>query len=66
VVADSFLAFAEGRTSSALRETPEVITRMTAFKPGIVGPRLLWPLLALTVIGIPAGILWAAWKAAGA
>ncbi len=26
---------------------------MSAFRPGIVGPWLLWPLLVLVVLGVP-------------
>jgi hypothetical protein len=32
---------------------------MAAFRPGVVGPWLLWPLLVLTVLGVPAGVAWA-------
>jgi hypothetical protein len=66
VAADSYLAFGQGRSASALRETPQIIGRMSAFKPGIAGPWLLWPLLVLVVAGMPAGIVWALLRAAGA
>jgi hypothetical protein len=66
VAADSYLAFYAGRSASALRETPEIVDRMGAFKPGIVGPWLLWPLLVLAVVGVPAGVVWAALRAARA
>jgi hypothetical protein len=66
VAGDSYLAFYEGRRASALRETPAIIDRMQAFKPGIAGPWLLWPLLALTLVGVPAGVVWAALRAARA
>jgi hypothetical protein len=32
---------------------------MRAFRPGVVGPWLLWPLLVLTVAGVPAGVFLA-------
>jgi hypothetical protein len=60
---DSYLAFYEGRTGGALAETPAIVERMGAFKPGVVGPWLLWPLLALTVIGVPGGVVWAVLRA---
>jgi hypothetical protein len=61
--ADAYLAFYEGRQAGALRMSPDIIERMSAFRPGIVGPWLLWTLLALTVIGVPLGLLWAIVKA---
>jgi hypothetical protein len=66
VVTDSYLAFYRGREAGALSQTPAIVARMGAFKPGIVGPWLLWPLLALVVAGVPAGVVWAALRAARA
>jgi hypothetical protein len=63
---DAFLAFYEDRHGSAIRRTPAIIDRMAAFRPGIVGSWLLWPLLALTAIGVPLGVVWAVLKAARA
>jgi hypothetical protein len=63
VQADAYLAFYEDRHASALRETPSIIDRMSAFRPGIVGPWLLWPMLALTVVGVPLGLLTALLRA---
>ncbi|HET6550091.1 MAG TPA: hypothetical protein VFG79_16635 [Solirubrobacter sp.] len=60
VSADTYLAFYAGRTASALHETPAIVDRMGAFRPGIVGPWLLWPLLAIVVVGVPCGVIWAA------
>jgi hypothetical protein len=57
--ADAYLAFYEARQAGALRVLPDVIERMSAFRPGIVGPWLLWTLLVLTAIGVPLGLLWA-------
>jgi len=59
IAPDTYLVFDEAGTASALSKTPAILARMSAFRPGIVGPWLLWPLLALVVIGVPAGVLWA-------
>jgi hypothetical protein len=61
--ADTYLAFYEGRSGSALAETGAIIDRMGAFRPGIVGTWLPWPLLFLVVAGVPCGVLWAALRA---
>jgi hypothetical protein len=61
--ADTYLAFYEDGAGSPLRETTAIVERMGAFKPGIVGPWLLWPLLFLTALGVPCGIVWAALRA---
>jgi hypothetical protein len=63
VTGDTYLAFYEGGSASALDRVGEIVDRMSAFRPSVVGPRLLWPLLALVVIGVPAGVLWAALRA---
>jgi hypothetical protein len=54
---DAYLAFYENRSAGALGRTPAIIDRMSAFRPGIVGPWLLWPLLVITVFGVPLGVL---------
>jgi hypothetical protein len=56
--ADTYLAFYDGGPASALGQAGEIVRRMGAFRPAIVGPGLLWPLLALVVVGVPAGVLW--------
>jgi hypothetical protein len=66
VAADAYLAFYERGSASALERTGEIVDRMSAFRPGVVAPWLLWPLLALTVVGVPAGVVWAALRAARA
>jgi hypothetical protein len=63
IAADAYLVFDEGKQASALHETSTVVERMSAFRPGIVGPWLLWPLLILVVVGVPGGVLWAALRA---
>jgi hypothetical protein len=55
---DAYLAFHEGRSGSALGRTGAIVDRMSAFRPGIVGPWLLWPLLLLTALGVPLGVLY--------
>jgi hypothetical protein len=57
---DTYLAFYERGWASALDRAGEIVNRMSAFRPAVVGPWLLWPLLALVVLGVPAGVLWAA------
>jgi hypothetical protein len=64
VDADTYLAFYVGATGSPLAHLGDMVDRMGAFRPGIVGPWLLWPLLLLVVAGIPAGVLWAVRAAA--
>ncbi len=59
VDADTYLAFYSGGSASALDRAGAIVERMSAFRPAIVGPWLLWPLLALVVAGVPAGVLWA-------
>jgi hypothetical protein len=59
VDADVYLAFDTGRTGSAIAQTPAIAGRMRAFRPGVVGAWLLWPLLVLTVAGVPAGVFLA-------
>lgn len=61
--ADTYLAFYERGSASALDRAGEIVDRMSAFRPAIVGPWLLWPLLALVVLGVPGGVLWAALRA---
>jgi hypothetical protein len=65
IAPDTYLVFDEAGTASALSKTPAILARMSAFRPGIVGPWLLWPLLALVVVGVPAGVVWALRRALG-
>lgn len=64
--ADTYLAFYERGRGSALTHAADIVERMSAFRPAIVGPWLYWALLPLLVIGVPGGILWAALRAARA
>jgi hypothetical protein len=61
--ADTYLAFYERGSASALDRAGGIVDRMSAFRPAVVGPWLLWPLLALVVLGVPGGVLWAALRA---
>jgi hypothetical protein len=53
-----WLSFEEAQRHSILDRSGATIARMAVFRPGVVGPWLLWPLAALVLIGIPAGALW--------
>src|SRR4051794_4527110 len=59
--ASYWLRFAEARGHSVLQRAPATMQRITVFRPGIVGRGALWVLLALVVVGIPLGVLWA-WR----
>ena len=55
----AWLSFYEARRHSLLARASATIERIATFRPGIVGPWLLWPLAALVLVGIPAGTVWA-------
>jgi hypothetical protein len=61
--ADTYLGFYAAGSASALDRAPEIVDRMSAFRPAFIGPWLLWPLLAFVLLGVPAGVLWAALRA---
>jgi hypothetical protein len=65
IAPDTYLVFDEAGTASALAKTPAIIDRMSAFRPGVVGPWLLWPLLAIVIVGVPGGVVWALRRALG-
>jgi hypothetical protein len=56
-----WLAFYERDHPSVLDRVPATLERMSTFRPAVVGPWLLWPLLLLVVFGIPAGAIYA-WR----
>jgi len=60
VDADTYLAFYAAGSASVLERAGVIVGRMSTFRPGLVGPWLLWPLLVVVVLGVPAGVLWAA------
>jgi hypothetical protein len=59
VKANPQFAFYERRPVAIADRTGVVMARVRTFRPGIVGPGLVWPLVALVVIGVPAGVLFA-------
>ncbi|MBA3328984.1 MAG: hypothetical protein H0T43_11855 [Solirubrobacterales bacterium] len=63
---DIALAFYEDKPVSLVERTPEIVERMTAFRPDPVGTWLLWPLLVLVVLGVPLAMTWAIGAAARA
>jgi hypothetical protein len=62
--ADTYLAFYANGPATALDRAGAIVDHMSAFRPVVVGPWLIWPLLALVVLGVPGGVLWAALRAA--
>jgi hypothetical protein len=56
-----WLSFHERSEHSILGRLPDTVERMTAFRPGVVGGWLLWPLGLLALAGVPLGVLWA-WR----
>jgi len=60
---DAYLAFYERERGSAPGHIVDIVDRMSAFRPAIVGPWLIWPLLAVAVVGVPGGVLWAVLRA---
>src|SRR4051812_38546076 len=54
-----WLSFHERSPHTMLARFPETLRRMSTFRPGIVGPWMLWPLALLVVFGLPLGVLWA-------
>ena len=55
----AWLSFEEARDHSMLARANDTVRRIGVFRPGIVGPWLLWPLAVLFLAGIPAGVAWA-------
>jgi hypothetical protein len=55
----AWLSFEEARDHSMLARANDTVRRIGVFRPGIVGPWLLWPLAVLFLAGIPAGAAWA-------
>jgi hypothetical protein len=59
-----FFGFFERRPVSLWQRLGVTMQRASVFRPGIVGPWLLWPLAILFFLGIPAATIWAVWRAA--
>jgi hypothetical protein len=58
-----WLGFYERRPTSIAHRSPSIAARMSIFRPGFVGPWLIWPLAALFVIAVPLGMLVAYYRA---
>ena len=54
-----WFSFYEATPRSITERLPATLARMTTFRPGYVGRGLLWALLALLALGVPAGLVWA-------
>jgi hypothetical protein len=54
-----WLTFDEAQPHSVLDRLSTSLQRMSTFRPGVVGPWMLWPLALLVLLGIPAGVVWA-------
>jgi hypothetical protein len=52
-----WLAFYERGPTSIARRSPTIAARISIFRPGFVGPWLIWPLAALFVLGVPAAVI---------
>ena len=64
-VGSVWMAFYERSPRSIASRASVIVHRMSVFRPGFVGPWLWWPLLALLVLGGPALLLAAVWRALG-
>ncbi len=54
-----WFSFYEPRSRAITERIPATVDRMTVFRPAWVSEPLLWALLALLVVGMPAGVVWA-------
>lgn len=52
-----WLGFYERRPTSIAHRAPTIAARIPIFRPGFVGPWLIWPLAALFILGVPAAVL---------
>ena len=57
------LRFVEPERGTLAGHASEIADAIEAFRPGFVGPWLVWPLLVLVVVGLPAGLTFALWRA---
>jgi hypothetical protein len=60
--ANVLFAFYESKPGSLAGHLPIAMKRMAQFRPGIIGPWLLWPLAVLCIVGVPVGALWSLWR----
>jgi hypothetical protein len=56
---DVSMVLLHGEPASLTDEAGDLMSVMTTWKPGFVWTPLLWILLALVVVGVPLGALWA-------
>ena len=57
------LRFVEDGPGTVGGHASEIADAIGAFRPGFVGPWLVWLLLVLVVVGLPAGLTFALWRA---
>ena len=62
VVTNPLFAFYEAEPGSLLGHFGVSFRRMAEFRPGVLGPRLFWPLALICVPGLVAGAMWALWR----
>lgn len=63
IAADLTLTFLDDRRVSALAFLPEIVDRMTTFRAFLGAEWLLWLLLVLVVVGVPAAAFYALYRA---
>jgi hypothetical protein len=54
-----WFAFSESTPHTFAERLSATVQRMTVFRPGYVGEGLVWVLLVLFLIGVPAAVVWA-------
>ncbi len=52
-----WLGFYERHPTSIAHRAPTIAARIGIFRPGFVGPWLIWPLAALFVLGVPTAVI---------
>jgi hypothetical protein len=60
--ANPLFTFYEAEPGSLLGHLGVAFRRMAAFRPGVLGPWLFWPLALICVLGLVGGSLWALWR----
>jgi hypothetical protein len=63
VPANFVLRFAEADRTTIGDRLGGILDELSVFRPGFVGPWLLWPLTILVVLSVPLGIVGALWLA---
>jgi hypothetical protein len=59
VGANFWLSFYQRQRHSLLSQLPLIFDHLQAFRPGVLGPWLFWPLAILSLLGVPAGVIYA-------